>query len=236
MKLDLRCIALCTFLGMLSGCAKEPINCADPALLTRVSYLVVSQVFEGNPSQLREAGQGLKIGEASAIAYDPHLSTTACSARLVLPPIDSITLKYESRSAEGNSSLQMNALTLGEVKRVRTLLRDAGVALPLSLRSMGGMYPFDAIDHPVLATLLRDVLGDQYNIFRDRMQVGSGLRRDGDLLIGEGCKAHFCGSDNASFAVDVRTHRIVAKMVIDGQKPLLFGIQKAEQFPPAMQE
>jgi hypothetical protein len=152
----------------------------------------------------------------------------------MLPAIDSIALSYYSRNVERNIPLKMNVLTPGEVERVRSLLHEAGVGLPRSLSSMEGVYPSDAIDHPVLGTLLRGVLGNQFDAFRTRMQVGSGLERDGDLLIGNGCRAHFCGIDYASFAVNLRTHQIVATMVSDEKAPLIFGVQKAEQLPPGM--
>lgn len=153
----------------------------------------------------------------------------------MLSPIGSIALSFRSPNDERNIPLRMNALTPVEVERVRSLLQDAGVDLPRSLTSMEGVHPFNAIDHPVLVERLQDLLSNQYAAFRERMQVGAELKRHGDSLIGNGCKAHFCGSDHPSFALDLRTHQVVAKMVIDGKTPLIFGVQKENQLPLGME-
>ena len=236
MKFLFRFAVIGILLGILSGCANEPANCADRSLLTDVATLVVSQVFEASPAQLHDAGRMLRIGEASATAYDPHLSITTCSAAIALPAIDSIALTYRAPTDRRDRAIQMNVLTPQEAEQIRSLLEDVGVSLPRSLRSMSGVYTFDAMSHPVLVALLQGVLGDQYKAFLERMSVGSGMRREGDLLIGDACMAHFCGTDNAAFAVDVRTHQIVAGMVSDGKPPVLFGVKKVEHLPDVLQD
>lgn len=72
---------------------------------------------------------------------------------------------------------------------------------PLSLFSAA---PFDAAVHKLA--------GAQYRDLALRLHVASGVEKKGNYLIGTGCQAHACNSDQGFIAVDRKTHGVFLAM------------------------
>ena len=75
---------------------------------------------------------------------------------------------------------------------------------PLSLFSCA---PFDAAVHRLT--------GKQYGDLAVRLHVASAVERKGDYLIGRGCQAHACNSDQGFVAIDRKAHAVFLAMRSD---------------------
>ena len=76
-----------------------------------------------------------------------------------------------------------------------------------SLQSAIGQYPSQSklLENSVLATPLKTLLGDKFDVFRTNLQVESPLQKDGDVLFLSGNKQHEGGSEAAYLLVHPQT-------------------------------
>ena len=84
-----------------------------------------------------------------------------------------------------------------------TSWNDLGKMLdhPLSLFACA---PFDAA--------VRKLTGKQYEDLALRLRVASGVEQKGSYLIGQGCQAHACNSDQGFVAIDRKSHAVFLAM------------------------
>jgi hypothetical protein len=77
---------------------------------------------------------------------------------------------------------------------------------PLSLFSVA---PFDAA--------VRKLTGGQYRELARRLHVASGIERKGNFLVGTGCQAHACNSDQGFVGIDRKSRDIFLAMKSNGR-------------------
>lgn len=77
---------------------------------------------------------------------------------------------------------------------------------PLSLFNVA---PFDAA--------VRKLTGAQYRALATRLNVAGGVERKGDFLIGSGCQAHACNSDQGFVGIDRKSREIFLAMKANGR-------------------
>jgi len=144
----------------------------------------------------------------------------------------------------------IEALTTGQTVAVRGIVKDvfmrslviapaildrptATEALPqatapLPDRGSGwasyrGMPPHDFIADARVRSHIAPKLGARYSELADRLDVGQEMMLTGDFLIGQGCAAHRCGSDEAFIALDTRTGGVQAIIITNGTPTILCG-------------
>jgi hypothetical protein len=77
------------------------------------------------------------------------------------------------------------------------------------LESYVGKYPsglFKGV--PSLKQRLRTLLGANYNFFMQRLQTEMPIEKDQGALVGRGCMAHSCGSEETVFVINLADGKI----------------------------
>lgn len=97
--------------------------------------------------------------------------------------------------------------------------------------ALASKLPADIIQDEQIGNRLKLILRDRYTAFVDRIGVASTGTIEGGFLIGEGCAPHFCGSDVAAFAVNMKTGEVFAVIVTDAKRIQAFGVSSAEELP-----
>lgn len=98
-----------------------------------------------------------------------------------------------------------------------------------------GKFPTDVIDDPSVNPQFRQLLGQKYDLFYSNISGPSSVDVSGDYYFGAGCKAHFCDSEQAVFAIDKKNGRIFAASMTeaDGNKQFdTFGVSTVSELPP----
>jgi hypothetical protein len=90
---------------------------------------------------------------------------------------------------------------------------------PLSLFNSA---PFDAA--------VRKLTGKQYSELAMRLRVAGGVEKNGDYLVGTGCQAHSCNTDQGFVLVDRKTHAVFLAMRSEGETRTW---PKVASWPPA---
>lgn len=68
-----------------------------------------------------------------------------------------------------------------------------------------GKYPFDLFGRPDFKAAFSEDVRKIWPEITDRLSVSIPIVREGDYIFGAGCKAHFCGTDEAAFVIDSAT-------------------------------
>lgn len=80
---------------------------------------------------------------------------------------------------------------------------------PQNLRAYIGKYPSALLKGvPSLRTRLRSVLGSNYNLFMARLQTEMPIEEVEGCLVGVGCMAHSCGSEDAVMVINLSDGRL----------------------------
>jgi hypothetical protein len=81
-----------------------------------------------------------------------------------------------------------------------------------------------ALDHPLnlfdvapFDAAVRKLAGAQYRELTMRLRVAGGVETRGSYLIGTGCQAHACNSDQGFIAIERKTHEVYLAMKRDGR-------------------
>lgn len=80
--------------------------------------------------------------------------------------------------------------------------------------------------------IFRSLLGKEYDLYAQNMNVSSDVKIVGDYYFGSACKAHACGTDESVFAVRKSDGKIYAAMKNVNKITLLGGIQANDLPPP----
>lgn len=89
--------------------------------------------------------------------------------------------------------------------------------------SYQGMHPGDFIADTRVRSHIAPKVGARYSELADRLNVGHEMALTGGFLVGQGCAAHKCGSDEAFIALDTRTGGFQAIIITDGVPTILCG-------------
>ena len=101
-----------------------------------------------------------------------------------------------------------------------------------------GQHPRKILKEPAIASKFRPLLlsAKNYNIFRSRLSVSSGVELKNDFYVGTGCLPHACGSDEAAFAINRKTGEAYAVMIVDGKQITWYGVKDAQTLPTPLLE
>lgn len=89
--------------------------------------------------------------------------------------------------------------------------------------SYQGMHPGDFISDARVRSHIAPKVGANYAKLADRLQIGQEMKLTDGFLVGQGCAAHQCGSDEAFIALDTRTGGFQAIIITDGVPTILCG-------------
>lgn len=78
---------------------------------------------------------------------------------------------------------------------------------------------------------LKDLLGKDYAAFNERMGVSGDVGQDAGYLWSTGLMPHEGGSEEAGFAVNIKTGEVVALMLVGGKQYKFFGVSKPAGLP-----
>ena len=97
------------------------------------------------------------------------------------------------------------------------------------LSSYVGKYPSELFRRvPSLKTRLRSLLGANYSVFMQRLQTEMPIEADGGAIVGHGCMAHSCGSEEAVFVISENKLHVAILSDKFGGKYRVFSEDKAK--------
>jgi hypothetical protein len=96
-----------------------------------------------------------------------------------------------------------------------------------------GQHPREIFKEPAIVSKFQSLLLDpeSYGIFRPRIDVSSGVELKNGFYVGAGCLPHACGSDEAAFAINRRSGKAYAIMIVDGKQITWYGVKNASTLP-----
>lgn len=104
-----------------------------------------------------------------------------------------------------------------------------------NISNLVGKDSASALDDPVFKEKFKLLLGDKLGEFRDRLQASSGIRQEGEWLVGDGGMPHLFSIAEAAFAINLITSETYAIMLTDGKEITWFGTHDVKNLPVALQ-
>jgi hypothetical protein len=107
---------------------------------------------------------------------------------------------------------------------------------PQRLEAYVGKYPSELFKGaPSLKQRLRTLLGANYSVFMQRLQTEMPIENDRGALVGRGCMAHSCGSEEAVFVISLSDGKLHCAILSQkfGGKYKVFSEDK-NHIPPAL--
>jgi hypothetical protein len=89
--------------------------------------------------------------------------------------------------------------------------------------SYRGMPPYTFITDARVRSHIALKVGESYAQLADRLEVGQEMTLTNGFLVGQGCAAHKCGTDEAFIALDTRTSEVQAIIIVDGIPTIICG-------------
>lgn len=206
---------------VLAGCSKQPPKCSDEATFDLVRSIILGQIGGIEGASAKEIAQNMKMLLPRASTFEKEIKKYSCEAKLEVGGQYELPITYASQLDDagehlvlvngiGRGDLQM--IQLGMVTGIKngrpvTVPAPAPAPAPAvtptpaapepaapaaaDLMSLVGKSPFDAIKTPLLLEPVKNLLGNQYDAFKERLDVSSGVEQDGAWLIGAGgCRTH----------------------------------------------
>jgi hypothetical protein len=108
---------------------------------------------------------------------------------------------------------------------------------PSAVTGIVGMHPYDVVRAKAWRPKFERLLKAKYRSFVHSLTVASETELDGPWVTGAGIAPHSGGTDEAAFAINVRTGEVFAAMLEDGRTVTGFGFRGGwTKAPPPLQD
>ena len=97
-------------------------------------------------------------------------------------------------------------------------------------------HPWDLFKDPLVEAKFKKLLGSEYDLFLENLQVAGPVQLLDGFYTGQGCKPHQCGSDASAFTIHKETGAIAVTMLVDSDKPKLIGANSVKDLPAPLYE
>lgn len=94
-----------------------------------------------------------------------------------------------------------------------------------------GQHPVELLKVRPVEQKLAALLGQDYEHFVNGLSVSTGLQLSNDYYVGAGCAPHSCGIDEAAFAMQKMTGKVIALQLIGGEDIKLYGVSSGAELP-----
>jgi len=107
---------------------------------------------------------------------------------------------------------------------------------PSSVAGTVGMHPSDVLRSKMWKDKFIAISKNQYAELVERIDVASKTTREGDWIVGDGCKPHSCSWDNAIIGINTKNNQVFAIMWSDGKTLEKFGAVPAINTHPRIKK
>lgn len=255
-------LSLSFTLLLIVGCTSEAPKCSDKNTLDTVKRILIDQL-DLETSIKEDYSKFIRFEFPRASSYDEKVQKYSCDTQLYIDDKLATTLIYESQIDDNSGHIvSISGMRAIDILNIKQLISDktekkstkeveinsnqqAEIAVESEKTNFSeeqnkliaihtSQYPTELVEDLAFNSKFKELLGESYEAFHTNLSVASNVVNEGKYLFGQGCMPHACGSDIASFAIDLDTGLIYAAMLTDGSSLRTFGTENREDFPPPL--
>ncbi len=103
-----------------------------------------------------------------------------------------------------------------------------------NIESLSGKDSYAILEHIEYKNNISNMLGRNYELFKEGLSVTSEIELKGEYYFGAGCASHACSIHESAFAIQKDTKQIYVAILTDGEKVIYFGASTTEELPSVL--